>query len=1151
MKSFLIEQYHLSNYSFKTETMNGLHFSFSDAGMFQSLKYAILLLTSIFFFSIKLQAQDTTYYYLDTGYQSWITTTKDKAEFYRPLPLKKEGDFFKVEDYYINGNLQMTGLSSSEERDLFEGLVTWYYSNGEKQQTTAYKNGKKNGAYTFFYTDGSIKAAGTYENNRPMNGTFVQEGRYGANVYIGVMEIFEYENNKIIGGITTYTNSQQIAERAFIDHANESIKSVYYDRAGEEIGQYRCTLDDKEKNGIEIYFHKDGYQATTIGTIENYQENTLNGETRSYDNFGNISTEGIYKDGLPFNGSFESNDSFLTYKDGKLDGRAIYYNESDQEVANGIYKDGSPWDGQFIESIYSGELKSYKNGKLEGKQITYFDGGTFNQIADYHHMVNHKKEGEAGKFNESGDVIAKGIYKNDKPWQGTFYIENGAWAYQIATYANGALNGAVTEYNFNGNFVLEKEFKDGIATGWESNLNPYTNKKHRVLKQPSENYGSKIIEGEYYDLGYLRSYKSGHLIKEVQYDEDNQTPKAIETFAIRTNVDKDTEFPTERIERMYFQDGREFRLVYKNDLPYEGIYHDGLQKIMFKNGKKVGEYIHYSHSEQGPMIANYEDDLIQGEVFFVNNRTGDTTSCIYRDSLPFEGIDLTQNGSFSYKNGKKNGIAIQSTYNFGNADYIIDAVKMTQVYKEGILDGPMLYYDKDDQILEEAAYKNGSPYEGNFYAFIHGERKTYSKGKLTQHIFSERGYIIDILYDEDAKMKSGISSGADKILQGIYKNGQPYEGTFYKEEKIPSYSMHFDKTYTITNYKKGKKDGVKKYFSEYRNRLIQQRNYKNDELISLTAYDLNFRGQEEISLSYKNGRPYSGQLMTTQENLFILSSYEDGHQSGYTYYLDDKDRGVVLDSLYFDQSLPTEGGQLEYRYSKVHRHFYKGGQLAHSRTYAHLSHHNTASYQLDDRGEQVPIPVSAVTNDMPIEIIDYTENGFEITYTKQSEHHADQAHLDFDNDSQTSGTITYTKRGNPLGYFKFSNGKITDLDSTETYTSISIDDKGHIFRKDTLENFTYIFYPIYQLSTPPSYQDFCESRALFSRDGLVDVFVDGSTAPVCSFEIKDREIYNGTYIEPDGKATYEYAFYKAGERIIKERNLSLEKVLEKVKQIKD
>ncbi|MEJ4089210.1 hypothetical protein [Galbibacter orientalis] len=54
----------------------------------------------------------------------WDNTAKDKAHFYRPPVKNGKRNLYRITDYYINGNIQMTGLSKFKDSVHLEGAAT-------------------------------------------------------------------------------------------------------------------------------------------------------------------------------------------------------------------------------------------------------------------------------------------------------------------------------------------------------------------------------------------------------------------------------------------------------------------------------------------------------------------------------------------------------------------------------------------------------------------------------------------------------------------------------------------------------------------------------------------------------------------------------------------------------------------------------------------------------------------------------------------------------------------------------------------------------------------------------------------------------------------------------------------------------------------
>lgn len=91
----------------------------------------------------------------------------------------------------------------------------------------------------------------------------------------------------------------------------------------------------------------------------------------------------------------------------------------------GFYKNGQPFNGMFAQRVATDYhyITRYENGKRQGKEVLL---SIYNPVMEYGytHYINDKKEGEyllsATDFLPEGVTEAKVIFKNDKPYSGTF-----------------------------------------------------------------------------------------------------------------------------------------------------------------------------------------------------------------------------------------------------------------------------------------------------------------------------------------------------------------------------------------------------------------------------------------------------------------------------------------------------------------------------------------------------------------------------------------------------------------------------------------------------------------------------------------------------------------------------------------------------------
>lgn len=145
------------------------------------MKFALLFV----FFSIALVAksQDTIVKYFDVN---WKEVKESEAAFYRKA-YKISGSKWKVEDYYLSGQMQMSGTYLSKELKKKNGKFIYFFDNGQKEIEGEYKNGGKVGEWIWWFENGSMCEQGKYDSRGKKtdfwkrwysNGQLDNEGRY-------------------------------------------------------------------------------------------------------------------------------------------------------------------------------------------------------------------------------------------------------------------------------------------------------------------------------------------------------------------------------------------------------------------------------------------------------------------------------------------------------------------------------------------------------------------------------------------------------------------------------------------------------------------------------------------------------------------------------------------------------------------------------------------------------------------------------------------------------------------------------------------------------------------------------------------------------------------------------------------------------------
>ena len=130
---------------------------------------------------------------------NWNQTDETKAEYYRPMPKRIKNGYWII-DYYKNGQVRMEGFSKISKlgKEEFEGLVIYYYQNGNASHKANYKRGNLHGLRKVFYESGELKEQGRYDHGKRSgmwktfykNGKINEKGKYRDNEKSGIWKTF-------------------------------------------------------------------------------------------------------------------------------------------------------------------------------------------------------------------------------------------------------------------------------------------------------------------------------------------------------------------------------------------------------------------------------------------------------------------------------------------------------------------------------------------------------------------------------------------------------------------------------------------------------------------------------------------------------------------------------------------------------------------------------------------------------------------------------------------------------------------------------------------------------------------------------------------------------------------------------------------------
>lgn len=109
-------------------------------------------LIALLMFSLPVKSQVLDTMYFDRG---WEQTSQAEAYYCRIISIDTSGDFrFYVEDFYPDGQIQMSGTYKSIRPDNKDGHFIYYYEDGRKQMECHYRDNLLQGPLREWYASG-------------------------------------------------------------------------------------------------------------------------------------------------------------------------------------------------------------------------------------------------------------------------------------------------------------------------------------------------------------------------------------------------------------------------------------------------------------------------------------------------------------------------------------------------------------------------------------------------------------------------------------------------------------------------------------------------------------------------------------------------------------------------------------------------------------------------------------------------------------------------------------------------------------------------------------------------------------------------------------------------------------------------------------
>ncbi len=345
------------------------------------------------------------------------------------------------ESWWENGNFQYKGFFSegkqdsswqfyneegmllregSFKNDLMHGLWTDYHTVNQKSGFGHYAFGRLTGLWNYYYPDGTLN----------------QKGFYYLDLQDSTWEV--YFNNGNISSKENYKHGVPSGEWTTWNEQGTMIQKMQYTSDGTQM--VLNTWDSKGRpevidgNGIFKLLFTNGKVLET-SAIKNGNKT---GSYKKYYENGTMDEEGEYRDGVYYMMNAWTIDGVPTV----VKGEGQYENDSGINAGftiSGLVQNGlksGKWTISSSENQTTTQELNYMNGKLEGTNVVYFEGGEVNAEGNF---KNDKREGKWTWYFQNGEVeSAINFIEGKKDGDQSFFKEGGVLL-RTEVYAKGNL----------------------------------------------------------------------------------------------------------------------------------------------------------------------------------------------------------------------------------------------------------------------------------------------------------------------------------------------------------------------------------------------------------------------------------------------------------------------------------------------------------------------------------------------------------------------------------------------------------------------------------------------------------------------------------------------------------------------------------------
>ncbi|MEO8149688.1 MAG: hypothetical protein ABI723_18765 [Bacteroidia bacterium] len=712
----------------------------------------------------------------------------------------------EAEYWYNNGKKQSSQSfiiikDSVKEKNVLNGLVISYYTNGAMRDSGNFTTGEKNGLHKSWFENGQLTETAIYKNDL-MNG---HRKKWFDN---GQTE-FEY----------TVYQSRDSLKHIFTKYDGAYIQNFKSGKP-QKVYQYKNGL----KNGVQLEYRDNGVK----GTVSFYKDGLQTGVQVNYHSNQYVSDTTTFA-------IITRNDSLVSVKQGLY---KSFYDTG--ELSQTLSYKNNQRDGVYKSYLRNGKLSEesfYENGLKTGLSTLWNEDGSIKEKNSYE-IITDKKGGKKSvpsgyivRMDAHGNVVSSKFCKNGMALYKTqeFFSDSTVQSEQFLLIPDDGGHAAGRHINYFDNGVIKSDafyyesraygtqitwYKSGQPQSVTDDPNNYFHVSNTINWLSDGNvadikavYKSKDEKSSYTKeaAGKIREQLLKHKDAEIKYSNDSASYSRIQKYS-DTQIQYEEYFKNEKLDSVfsaYFINGQKAARVEMKDGIANGkftlwfgdgkVFKDG----EYTNGIKTGKWIQYyanGNKYEEKLLSDPENQQLYSEKtdYYENgNKKKIDKDC--RESLCSYNANYFEEGQMSSESKPVNDSVNQ---------YL-------SWYKNGKLSERRFYSDKKENGLHEQWYENGQNkmkvnmidgLQEGIFTSNHENGKTKYEGLVEKGLkqgewknYDEKGKLVNTtLYKNDRKLIAPPTSECACVDTSYHKIGYaPSLSSLAELEEVNKMAFNF------------------------------------------------------------------------------------------------------------------------------------------------------------------------------------------------------------------------------------------------------------------------------------------------------------------------------------------------------------------------